>query len=55
MTELQNERMTDMTKTICPPIFDLRGINRTTKDFSFGDCKVQDAGIKALEQKETQR
>ena len=26
MTELQNDRMTDRTKTICPPIFDLGGI-----------------------------
>ena len=26
MTELQNYRMTDRTKTICPPIFDLGGI-----------------------------
>ena len=28
MTELQNDRMTDRTKTICPPIFDLGGIKR---------------------------
>ena len=26
MTEWQNDRMTDRTKTICPPIFDLGGI-----------------------------
>ena len=26
MTELQNDRMTDRTKTIFPPIFDLGGI-----------------------------
>ena len=26
MTELQNDRMTDRTKTICPSIFDLGGI-----------------------------
>ena len=26
MTELQNDRMTDRAKTICPPIFDLGGI-----------------------------
>ena len=26
MTELQIDRMTDRTKTICPPIFDLGGI-----------------------------
>ena len=26
MPELQNDRMTDRTKTICPPIFDLGGI-----------------------------
>ena len=26
MTELQNDRMTDRTKTICPPVFDLGGI-----------------------------
>ena len=26
MTELQNDRMTDRTKTICPAIFDLGGI-----------------------------
>ena len=29
MTELQNDRMTDRTKTICPPIFDLGGIKMT--------------------------
>ena len=28
MTELQNDRMTDRTKTICPPIFGLGGITR---------------------------
>ena len=28
MTEWQNDRMTDRTKTICPPIFDLGGIKR---------------------------
>ena len=28
-TELQNDRMTDRTKTICPPIFDLGGIKMT--------------------------
>ena len=26
MRKLQNDRMTDRTKTICPPIFDLGGI-----------------------------
>ena len=30
MTELQNDRMTDRTKTICPPIFDLGGIKKST-------------------------
>ena len=30
MTELQNDRMTDRTKTICPPIFDLGGIKSKT-------------------------
>ena len=34
MTELQNDRMTDRTKTICPPIFDLRGIK------SLDDIKI---------------
>ena len=29
MTELQNYRMTDRTKTICPPIFDLGGIKKS--------------------------
>ena len=28
MTEWQNDRMTDRTKTICPPIFDLGGIKK---------------------------
>ena len=27
-TELQNDRMTERTKTICPPIFDLGGIKK---------------------------
>ena len=31
MTELQNDRMTDRTKTICPPIFDLGGIKTISK------------------------
>ena len=31
MTELQNYRMTDRTKTICPPIFDLGGIKSSIK------------------------
>ena len=31
MTELQNYRMTDRTKTICPPIFDLGGIKKKKK------------------------
>ena len=30
MTELQNDKMTDRIKTICPPIFDLRGIKIST-------------------------
>ena len=31
MTELKNDRMTDRTKTICPPIFDLGGIKKNPK------------------------
>ena len=30
-TEWQNDRMTDRTKTICPPIFDLGGIKTVIK------------------------
>ena len=33
MTELQNDRMTVRTKTICPPIFDLGGIKNLIYQF----------------------
>ena len=35
MTELQNDRMTDRTKTICPPIFDLGGIKIIHRHLGF--------------------
>ena len=38
MTELQNYRMTDRTKTICPPIFDLGGIKNLKSN-----CKAQES------------
>ena len=39
MTELQNDRMIDRTKTICPPNFDLRGIkiHRSVYNWFFQD------------------
>ena len=39
MTELQNDRMTDSKKTICPPIFDLGGIK--TCDDVLGEMNQQ--------------
>ena len=41
MTELQNDRMTDRTKTICPPIFDLGGIKiRNYINYTFLTLKL---------------
>ena len=43
--ELQNDRMTDRTKTICPPIFDLGGIKikLTPKHLFFTSCGILQA------------
>ena len=42
ITEWQNDRMTDRTKTICPPIFDLGGIKNITEAANAATEKTND-------------